>query len=134
MHHINFRKAGDGTGRDMYIVKEQVALRGKENYLAMKGTLPFKHLDFRLHSKEDSPMPGPKTQRVKGLHRRGKAGPPLHVPDYRRVMESKERCPPGAHWAGGAVLMGTAVLPQVDSSRAIHGFVFEINQALDRLR
>lgn len=64
--------------------------------------------------------------------------------------------------AGGAVLMGTAVLPQVgsptctsasivfpfcslgegrinqklqvDSSRAIHGFVFEINQALDRLR
>lgn len=24
-----------------------------------KGTLPFKHLDFRLHSKEDSPMPGP---------------------------------------------------------------------------
>eukprot|EP00438_Fugacium_kawagutii_P012207 Skav207865 [mRNA] locus=scaffold1988:109872:112147:+ [translate_table: standard] len=126
MHHINFRKVGDGTGRDMYIVKEQVALRGKENFLAMKGTLP--HLDLRVHDP-------PKTRRktTGPSHRRGgRAWPPsLLVQDYRRIMESKEHCPRGPHWAGGAVTM--APKAQVDSSEAVHGFVLEINKALDRL-
>ncbi|CAL1127914.1 unnamed protein product [Cladocopium goreaui] len=128
MHHINFRKVGDGTGRDMYIVKEQVALRGKENFLGMKGTLPFKHLDFRVHD-----PPPPKTQRAKPSQRRGgKAWPlSLHPQDYRRVMESKEHSPAGLHWAGGAVSMAPKI--KVDSSRAVCGFVLEINQALDRL-
>lgn len=36
-----------------------------------KGTLPFKHLDFRLHSKEDSPGPGPEPSDAtnKGHHK-----------------------------------------------------------------
>ncbi|CAE7227120.1 unnamed protein product [Symbiodinium sp. CCMP2592] len=132
MHHINFRKAGDGSGRDMYIVKEHMVENGKQNVVFVNRSLPFKHLDLRGAVAKD-PAPRPAAKGKVPSHRRGGKGwqPSLHNEDYRRIKEA------GMHTAGGAA-GASAALPSVSSEAtskaALHMCLNQVNQALQHLQ
>mmetsp|Transcript_22860 Transcript_22860/g.40883 ORF Transcript_22860/g.40883 Transcript_22860/m.40883 type:complete len:156 (+) Transcript_22860:148-615(+) len=91
MPKLNYSKMADGSGRDMYICREQAQNSGRVNLPTMTSQTIFKHLQFRDHTPSRGRAQMSQTARPPSLRRGGPGWqPPIHSKDYRRMAESSK--------------------------------------------
>mmetsp|Transcript_129496 Transcript_129496/g.375056 ORF Transcript_129496/g.375056 Transcript_129496/m.375056 type:complete len:182 (-) Transcript_129496:190-735(-) len=121
MIHINKIKTSDGTGRDTYIVNDDLARYGKGCASQVPGFKPIGQWTLRDSAVPMSDAQGPVTKATpracKPSNRRGGRGwlPTIHTDDSRRVDESlrvsAEREGRLAHAAGHVATTGAGRSP-----------------------